>query len=180
MNFNSIEELRKEGFEGFKTYNELFANFGSIPDAKGIYMVLYDKGKPEFLEKGTGGFFKDQNPNVSTDILREKWVNDTIVLYIRKVGGYNRSSTLRLELTQYLRFGAGYNIGHFSGRYVWQIQDRENLIFCWKIGEGDNVDLILEMNNIFSGFEKLHNGRFPFANIKTLYSLKGLGVTRRG
>lgn len=72
---------------------------------------------PEFLSHGTGGFFKGKDPNVSITELETNWVENTCVVYIGKAG-----TTLQKRLNQYLKFGNGQNIGHWGGRYIWQIK----------------------------------------------------------
>ena len=59
IEFDSIEELKKVGFNGFKKMSNLFADSSVIPRTKGIYLVLnLDNKPPEFLPVGTGGHFK--------------------------------------------------------------------------------------------------------------------------
>ena len=66
-----IENLKQNGFEGFKTIGELKENQKGIPEEQGVYVVLYSQPQePSFLEKGTGGFFKDKNPNVEISELK--------------------------------------------------------------------------------------------------------------
>ena len=126
MKFNSIEEIEKAGFVGFKKMEDLFCNSSVIPPEKGIYLVLCQKGKPKFVEKGTGGYFKGKEPNVSLSELENNWVHGSIVIYIGK------ATSLRSRLRQYFGFGQGKNIGHYGGRYIWQIKDPGDLIVCWK------------------------------------------------
>lgn len=59
--------------------------------------------------------------------LETNWVKNTCVVYIGKAG-----TTLRKRLNQYLKFGNGQNIGHWGGRYIWQIKNSGNLLLCWK------------------------------------------------
>lgn len=73
--FNDINHLKEIGFSGFKTKAELFQDSSMIPTHKGVYLILNsDKGNPTYLEKGTGGFFKKKDPNVSIEELRMNWV----------------------------------------------------------------------------------------------------------
>jgi len=101
--------LQAQGFEGFKTVGELIDGAKTlIPAQKGVYLVLRESvSAPQFLTKGTGGFFKGKNPNVSLAELEENWVANTPVLYIGKAGGTSSSATLQKRLAQYLRFGQG-------------------------------------------------------------------------
>ena len=96
IDFNCINSIRESGFFGFKKVSDLLANTASIPDAIGVYMILYMGENPcEFVENGTGGFFKERDPNVGLSVLREKWVNKTKVIYIGKAGSLEGQATLR-------------------------------------------------------------------------------------
>jgi hypothetical protein len=132
MNFTELEEIKKEGFEGFKTMKELFKDNSTIPQMKGVYMILNLSKEKEFLINGTGGFFKRKNPNVSIPELESNWVANAIVVYIGKAGGEGNSATLQSRLGQYFRFGQGKNVGHYGGRLIWQLKNSESLIVCWK------------------------------------------------
>lgn len=110
--------MREAGFAGFRTIHELWKDDSVIPKTKGVYFVLYPgNGMPEFVEKGTGGFFKNRDPNVSMAELRSKWVDGTPVIYIGKAGGQSRKTgkpgkaTLQSRIRQYLRFGKSGRTG---------------------------------------------------------------------
>ena len=132
MNFNDIEEIKKAGFTGFKKMNELFIDSSSIPNQKGVYLILNPERQKDFLPAGTGGFFKGKNPNISIEQLKSNWVDDTIVVYIGKAGSEGGSATLKSRLKQYFGFGQGKNIGHYGGRLIWQLKNSKDLIVCWK------------------------------------------------
>ncbi len=157
LKFKSIEELKENGFKGFVPFVELLEDDLKTPPKKeGIYMVLYGKKeRPSFLPTGTGGFFKGKDPNVSLDTLNQEWVNDTPVIYIGK------ATELKARLSQYLKFGKGKNIGHYGGRYIWQIENAmKDLIICWKpIAESRSVE-----KGLISNFKKIYGDR-PFANL---------------
>ncbi|MCH5307617.1 MAG: hypothetical protein J1E37_06000 [Prevotella sp.] len=154
--------LRENGFQGFKTIKELWNNNSQIPKKQGVYVVIYGKGdRPAFLEKGTGGFFKGKDPNVTIEELEQKWVENTSVLYIGKAGGTGAKATLNSRLVQYLKFGQGRNIGHWGGRYIWQLADAEDLIVCWKETTEEPRDVESKM---IDDFKKAHEGKRPFAN----------------
>ena len=133
MKFNDIDEIKKAGFMGFKKMSELFACTYSIPKEKGVYLVLNPNQKsPIFLQTGTGGHFKGKNPNVQIDELKSNWVDDSLVVYIGKAGKEGSQATLQSRLRQYFRFGQGKNVGHWGGRFIWQLKKSEELIVCWK------------------------------------------------
>ena len=103
MKFNTIDDLKAAGFEGFIPVAQLQTDSTAIPRTAGVYMVVYTgENMPEFLSRGTGGFFKGKDPNVSITELGTNWVKNTCVVYIGKAG-----TTLRKRLNQYLKFGNG-------------------------------------------------------------------------
>jgi hypothetical protein len=163
LDFNNIEAIKESGFFGFVKLEDLFDNKSIIPDIKGVYMILYcDSNSPEFLITGTGGHFKGKNPNVSLEKLKHNWIEQTKVIYIGKAGGDDSKATLRSRLTQYLRFGQGKNVGHWGGRFIWQLKNYKDLLVCWKSLPNDdprNVEeeLIKRFTNSF--------GRRPYANL---------------
>ena len=160
------ELLQAQGFEGFMTMGELMDGARTlIPNLKGVYVVLRESDSaPQFLSEGTGGFFKGKNPNVSIAELKDNWVKGTSVVYIGKAGGANSSATLQKRLGQYLHFGQGANIGHWGGRYIWQLSDSRDLVVCWKtLANEDPCDVERKM---IGDFKIAHAGKRPFANLK--------------
>ncbi len=159
MNFNNIAAVEAAGFKGFKRMSDLFSDNSMIPDASGIYMVLRDKDSPvEFLEEGTGGYFKGKNPNVLIAELEKNWVDNTIVVYIGK------ATSLKKRLRQYFRFGQGKRVAHWGGRLIWQLKDSADLTVCWTklpedmISRNVEADLIQQFKSIY--------GTHPFANLQ--------------
>jgi len=163
FSFNNIDELKNNGFIGFKKISELFFDTSCIPTIKGIYIVLYQTKKPgDFLVEGTGGYFKRKNPNISIDLLKSNWVDKTIVVYIGKAGNDSSKATLKSRLSQYLGFGQGKSIGHYGGRLIWQLKNANDLVICWK-------PLVIEdprklENNLIQLFVSKY-GKRPFANL---------------
>lgn len=159
------ELLKTLGFEGFKSMSELMAGAKSqIPYQMGVYVILRESNsEPIFMEEGTGGFFKGKNPNVSLSELRSNWVDGTSIVYIGKAGGTGSSATLNKRLGQYLRFGQGANVGHWGGRYIWQLQDSRDLIVCWKkLSSEEPREMEQKM---IEEFKSKHSGMRPFANL---------------
>ena len=159
------ELLMSLGFEGFKSMSELMAGQKSqIPVQMGVYVILRESNsEPSFMEEGTGGFFKGKNPNVSISELHSNWVEGTSIVYIGKAGGTGSSATLNKRLGQYLRFGQGANVGHWGGRYIWQLLDSRDLIVCWKTLSSEEPR---EMEQkMIEEFKSQHSGMRPFANL---------------
>lgn len=142
---------------GFKKISELWTDQSCIPDAKGVYLVLTPTpNQPAFLDTGVGGFFKGKNPNVKLEMLTNNWVGNAQVIYIGK------ATSLRKRLKQYLRFGQTKNVGHWGGRYIWQLENHMDLIFCWRT-TSDQVPSVVEQE-LIDIFRKQFKER-PFANL---------------
>ena len=157
MKFQTIKDVEDSGFTGFISIENLQNGTSMIPTCSGVYMVIRaEETEPQFLTKGTGGFFKKQDPNVGIDVLRDNWVDNSCVLYI------GQSRYLRERIRQYIHFGQGKPIGHKGGRYIWQLNDAKQLLICWKeTPEGNHQEteslLIQEFRSIY--------GKRPFANL---------------
>ncbi len=155
--------IKNMGFNGFLKISELKNNLSAIPDKKGVYFVLRPNDNDvEFIEKGTGGFFKDRDPNVSINELKQNWIKESNIVYIGKAGGSLSNSTLRSRLKQYLSFGEGKKVGHWGGRFIWQIKNIDDFLICWK--ELETEDPRAFEHALLNEFENEY-GRLPFANI---------------
>ncbi|MDD1772975.1 MAG: hypothetical protein LUQ09_08665 [Methanomassiliicoccales archaeon] len=129
-----------------------------IDDGKGVYMVLYTgKERPEFLEVGTGGHFKERDPNVPIHALGSTWVDGAMVVYIGKTG-----SSLKGRIRAYMRFGQGKRVSHWGGRYIWQMVGSRELLVCWRPIPGSTDPRSVEAS-LLKEFEKQY-GKLPFAN----------------
>lgn len=155
-----MEEIAKykgDGFSGFVKVSDLRASSGIIPQSAGIYVVLrVSDNKPQFLGIGTGGHFKGKDPNVSIAELENNIVNGSSTMYIGK------ATSLRKRLGQLLRFGVGANVGHWGGRYLWQLADADDLVIAWK--ETPMIDPRMVEASMLQGYVT-HYGRLPFANL---------------
>jgi len=159
------DAVQRRGFAGFVTMESLRQPkaLDGMPRLSGVYLVLrIDERPPRFRAESASGHFKRRNPTVPASTLKRKWVDDTDVLYIRKAGGARSKATLRSRVRQYLRFGAGQPVGHWGGRYVWQLHDAEELLLCWKTTIGAEAreverQLLEEFKSVF--------GKLPFANL---------------
>lgn len=152
-----IENYRKDGFTGFIPVSELRGNTKGIPEDSGVYIVVRENcAVPEFLAEGTGGFYQGKNPNVSIEELKANYVADSKVVYIGK------ATSLRKRIGQLLRFGAGSAIGHWGGRYLWQLADSDNLLIAWK--PTPTIAPRAEEVRMLEEYVSLH-GQLPFANL---------------
>lgn len=153
------ERLMKDGFEGFVSVKDLKKDFksGGIPKVEGVYHVLRLKEtKPVFLKKGTGGYHNGKEPNVSVDELRQNWIDEEPIVYIGK------ATELYKRIQQYIKFGSGKNVGHYGGRYIWQLADSDDLIVCWKCVDNSRSTEVA----MIADFKNSHNGKRPFANLQ--------------
>jgi hypothetical protein len=162
ISLRSIEEIRQRGFVGFVTISELqTSNCSDVPNLPGVYLVLKpDLTRPAFLNESLGGHFKGQNPTVPVSRLESKWVEDAVILNIGKAG--LGRATLRSRLKQYVRFGRGEAVGHWGGRYIWQLGRSCEFLVCWKVTP-EAVARTVE-KALIDEFKALF-GKFPFANL---------------
>ena len=98
------------------------------------------------------------SPTLNRDaVLKNNWVTGTNILYIGMTG-----SSLRRRIKQYMQFGEGKPVGHRGGCYIWQMEDCDRLIICWKeLAEelpGEYETMLIR------SFKDAHDGRRPFAN----------------
>lgn len=95
-------------------------------------------------------------------------MNDAKILYIGRAGGTAEngrvySSILRKRIKQYIQFGKGKNIGHWGGRYIWQIKESDDLLIAYKTLENQNP--VVKEQELINMFRNHHNGKLPFANL---------------
>jgi hypothetical protein len=155
-----IGTLKEQGFKGFVSFKKLMDDKSVVTKEPGVYIVLReDKSAPSFLEIGTGGFFKGKNPNVTIQELKNNWIDDTQILYIGK------ATSLQRRLKQYIEFGEGKAVGHWGGRFIWQLKDSQELIVCWHTFESEKVAKATE-SSLIEKFKSEHQGKRPFANLR--------------
>ena len=159
MRYKDIDELKRNGFVGFKTVAEM-QNGGcrELPKPGGVYIIVRPVNtKPQFLAIGSGGHFKGNNPNVSLEVLKENWIDDTCVVYIGK------ATSLKTRVSAYMRFGRGSNVGHWGGRLIWQLADADSLLVCWKETKENPRDV---EKNMIKDFRDQY-GAWPYANLQS-------------
>lgn len=149
INLGKIKELKKDEYI-----------WKQVPKSGGIYIVVYTQlSMPIFLEEGNGGSFKGKEPNISTEKLKEHWVNfksnEDKVLYIGK------SNNLRRRIKLYIRFGKKEPVAKWGGRYIWQITDiDDSKIYFKEDGSPRETE-----KRLIQEFKEKHGGRRPFANL---------------
>jgi len=168
-----IDQLKANGFIGFFSIARLQQERGLVPDVPGIYLVVRPNDEePQFLEHGTGGYFKGEDPNVSIEELRKNWVESSHILYIGKA-----STSLRNRVGVYMRFGMGFNSPHKGGRYIWQLKGIEDCLVCWNpIHDCDLGEIESQMIESFI----LWNGKRPFANLNKGMSVLQIDNPKKG
>lgn len=156
--------LENVGFEGFVPISKLKTSGTSvIPACTGVYVIVRESTVPhEFRSESIGGHFKGRNPTMDVVKLEMKWVNNSYVLYIGKAGKSGSKATLRSRLDQYIEFGKGERIGHWGGRFIWQLCDCDDLLVAWKpLANEEPRDVEKQMITVFTSLY----GKKPFANI---------------
>jgi hypothetical protein len=129
----------------------------------GIYVVLRaESSRRAFLTETPAGRAADQTRQ--PDLLASEWVDGTDVLYIGKANWGSRRDGVWRRLKQYRRTGAGRSDSHLGGVWIWQLQDADKLLVCWKASDdrSDGAVRALErclIADFVSGY-----GRRPFAN----------------
>ncbi|MCM1311877.1 MAG: hypothetical protein NC252_03125 [Roseburia sp.] len=157
MTVEEVAKYKEDGFSGFIKVSDLRISSNIIPQSGGVYVVLrVSDDKPQFLEMGTGGHFKGKDPNVSIAELESNVIEGSSTMYIGK------ATSLRKRLGQLLRFGVGANIGHWGGRYLWQLADADDLLIAWK--ETPKTDPRTVEASMLSNYVNQY-GRLPFANL---------------
>lgn len=156
---NDTDKTILEGFNQGRNIAYYFDHSDEIPNCPGVYAIVYEIGKPKaFLEQGSGGRLDGREPNVSIRILEQNWVEGTQILYIGK------ANNLRKRLRQYFHFGQGKPCGHWGGRFIWQLENAEELLVFWQPTPETPPEIVESL--LIKRFKCLHNGKRPFANLR--------------
>ena len=153
-------DLEAVGFVGWLSWAALrTSRLAELPRSPGSYVIYRDAATaPRFVAVGAGGHFKGRDPNVTVETLQAEWVAGAHAVYIGK------ASELRSRLRTYANFGAGRPVGHYGGRYIWQLADAHELLVAWRalptadLARADEVALL-------GHFRELHGGDWPLANL---------------
>lgn len=163
MDFSSIGSLCKEGFKGFIPFSKVEDRKKEILELQGVYLIVSPPGfKMRFLKTRPGGFYTNKYPNFLPNNLAANWVENAIVLYIGKSGGKLIKATLPKRIISYRKFGTGKSSRHRGGRIIWQLQDSEQLLLCWKSSMKDPSKV---KTDLIASFRETYGAR-PFANLR--------------
>lgn len=145
----------------------------AVPEKSGIYVAVYLEDRmPKFKSSSEASqAWLDKKINATIDSLIFNWVNfsdkkDNIV-YIGRANARSAKTNLRNRIRQFILFGQGKSITHYGGRYIWQIEDLENIAIYYKDDEKPakaEIDLLTD-------FKRKHKGRLPFANLRSVRSI---------
>jgi hypothetical protein len=157
--------LQQSGFSGFHSISHLRqARCLDVPVERGVYVVVRDTDAPPgFLARSVGGWYRHQDPSVAADVLKEKWVDGAPVLYIGRARGPGVRSLLQQRVKRYIRFGQGKAVGHWGGRFVWQLRDHVALQVAWRPTPDEDPEVTEAA--LLGGFF-LRYQRLPFANLR--------------
>jgi hypothetical protein len=158
--FSDFKDMEANGFSGFHTIAELNTDPSSIPALPGVYMVLY-RGymTPSFLKKNNAGTGEDLSENI--DLLKGRWIAQSVVLYIGKTSGMGYTATLQHRIRELLAFGQGNAGHHREGHAIWQLSNSGDLMICWKVLDQENPEQV--ETAMIETFQKQF-GKKPFAN----------------
>lgn len=141
------------GLEGFVSLRTL--DPATVPAGSGVYVVFAPEDfEFRVLDGSSGGHFKDKDPTVDFELLLKRWISETRIIYIGK------ATSLRSRLRQFRDFGNGKPVGHWGGRYLWQLDASHRLLVAWRTVD----DFAREESSMLAAFVT-DFGRLPFANI---------------
>ncbi|MBW4043172.1 MAG: hypothetical protein HIU86_13810 [Acidobacteria bacterium] len=158
----SRSALEEGGFRGFVPFSALDA--AEVPTAPGVYAVLRtSSAAPVFTADSPAGRVKGKDAAVPVEVLAKKWVEGPEVLHIGKatLGSTGRRG-LQKRIDEYRRSGAGEPVGPWSGRFIWQLEDRDELLVAWNATEEDAAAVESRMLRDF--VERY--GVLPFGNLR--------------
>ena len=127
-------QLGKIGFEGFIAIDCIAKHASSIPNNKGVYMILQ-------LHPQLPDFSKLNELNFTTRTCLDKWVEDAKVLYIGTSTKYNSMHNLQDSLSNMVK-SKGVKIGDMGGALINSMPKPEELLVCWKVVAGGDPKLL--------------------------------------
>ncbi len=158
----SIDEIALDGFSEPVSIGALReTRCSAVPQDSGIYLILRSSDcVPEFLPTSTGGRFKKKDPTCLLEFVRENWVPGAHVVYVGKAAGRKGLSRRLYDL---VAFGYGEAVGHWGGRLLWHLPERENLLVRWRTCAEEEADAA--ETKAIGSFKTLYGMR-PYANLR--------------
>lgn len=159
----SEADLRARGFEGFERFGDL--DLSQVPREPGVYAVLREfYSNHEVLPASVGGWFKGRDPSGDPIKLKPLLGCHSETLYIGKADAGTRGTRgLKKRISEFARFGQGKAVGHWGGRYIWQLSDSQDLRIAW-LAITDRSAKEVE-DELFVEFFEAY-GQLPFANLR--------------
>ncbi len=156
------EALVEGHFVGFLPFSVL--ELSDVPRLPGVYAVLRTSDAlPRFTGTSPAGRLKGKDPSVSIETLASKWIDGPQVLYIGKATtGSAGPLGLQKRLDDLRRFGAGEAVNHPGGKYLWQLEDKDELLVAWNATYEDAATVESRMLGDF----RARYGVLPFANLR--------------
>jgi hypothetical protein len=152
----TVDGLRRAGFSGFvpvrPTY---FDRCATVAVGPAVYVVIRTATSgPLILKESPAGRFKGKDPTIAPALLRAKWVAKAPVLYIGK------ADELRRRLRQLLDFAYGKPVGHWGGRYLWQVAGSDDWLIAWRSEANPRATEAALLQAFVAEF-----GSLPYANL---------------
>lgn len=151
--------------DGFSEATEIGALWKTrcwtVPRDCGVYLIIRDsESTPEFLPESTGGRFKKREPTCVAQFVRDNWIEGARVVYVGKASG---RKGLNRRLYDLVSFGYGQPIGHWGGRLLWHLPEKEKLLVRWRICRAEDADAAETI--AIGDFKSMYGGRRPYANL---------------
>lgn len=160
----SADDLAAEGYVGFLTVGQLHrSGCFEVPDECGVYVVLRRGEAPHaILRRSQAPAWRGEDPTRPVEELAARWIDGTALLYVNAAPGAGVRHRLRQRLKRMLRFGHGSVVGHWSGRFLWQLGESSRLVLAWRPCTDAEAPRAIAQE-ILRRFEAVHHAR-PFAN----------------
>jgi len=115
------------------------------------------------MARSTAPIYRGVDPSRPIEELEARWVHGAQVLYFGRARGPGVRSLLKQRIKRLLRFGHGRVVGHWGGRFLWQLRNHGALVVAWKpTGEADPA--VVEAA-LLAAFVARYRA-LPFANLE--------------